>query len=254
MTELAKAVCKLQEGSIEVEGSQSFVKDCLNKIVDQRPNTSELLLEQGLDHAWEWFSLHANQRMQAVNFFLVAAAFLSGAYVSAIHYGEPVVAIFVAAMGASFSLFFNRLEARVRELVKTGEHAMRPAERKLVEGTGIAEFAICDIVENPSIRFTKYSTVINYLHRITGAGFVLGVVYAANRKWGVISGSTPDRYVVVAAIQHVSLAITSTIVMYLAKNMLNADKTHASRLNYVLGSVFGVVGIVAFVAAASRLL
>ena len=27
------------------------------------------------DYAWNWFALHAGQRMQSVNFFLVAASF-----------------------------------------------------------------------------------------------------------------------------------------------------------------------------------
>jgi hypothetical protein len=33
-----------------------------------------------LDHAWNWFNLHAGQRMQTFNFFLIATAFLIAAY------------------------------------------------------------------------------------------------------------------------------------------------------------------------------
>src|SRR4051812_41007057 len=31
-------------------------------------------------YAWNWFALHANQRLQLVNFWLVAVAFLAGAF------------------------------------------------------------------------------------------------------------------------------------------------------------------------------
>ena len=69
-------------------------------ILSDASNDSEsrqFLLEQSIKHAWDWFALHANQRMQGVNFFLLAAAFLTGAYVNATQYGKLSVAIGVAA-------------------------------------------------------------------------------------------------------------------------------------------------------------
>jgi hypothetical protein len=38
------------------------------------------LLKELREHAWSWFSMHAQQRMQTLNFFLIAMAFLAAAY------------------------------------------------------------------------------------------------------------------------------------------------------------------------------
>lgn len=38
------------------------------------------IAERAHEHAWEWFALHATQRMQAFNYFLVGTAFLFAAY------------------------------------------------------------------------------------------------------------------------------------------------------------------------------
>jgi hypothetical protein len=40
------------------------------------------IAKQAREHAWNWFALHATQRMQAFNFFVVATAFLIAAYAS----------------------------------------------------------------------------------------------------------------------------------------------------------------------------
>src|SRR5258705_7826150 len=96
--------------------------------------TQKYILDRGLDHAWQWFTLHATQRMQAVNFFLVATAFLSTAYVAALRF--PVVAIGVSALGTLFSLVFYRFEIRIQELLKAGEKALYPAQRRLADLTG----------------------------------------------------------------------------------------------------------------------
>src|SRR5258708_39837328 len=90
--------------------------------------TQKYAFDRGLDHAWQWFTLHATQRMQAVNFFLVATAFLSTAYVAALRF--PSVAVGVSALGALFSLVFYRFEIRIQELVKAGAKALYPAQQR----------------------------------------------------------------------------------------------------------------------------
>src|SRR5882724_9369201 len=124
--------------------------------------SQEYILEKGMDHAWEWFTLHATQRMQAVNFFLVATAFLSTAFVAALRF--PLVAAGVSALGALFSLVFYRFEIRIQELLKAGEKALYPAQQKLADLTGMQEFKICETVETAGRPFTKYSTVIRALY------------------------------------------------------------------------------------------
>jgi hypothetical protein len=49
------------------------------------------IAKQAREHAWNWFALHATQRMQAFNFFVVATAFLIAAYASLLD-KEPAAA------------------------------------------------------------------------------------------------------------------------------------------------------------------
>ena len=63
-----------------------------------------------LDHAWAWFSLHATQRLQSVNFFLVAIAFLSAAFVTAAKEKMYELASGIAGLAIFTTYFFYRTE------------------------------------------------------------------------------------------------------------------------------------------------
>ena len=53
--------------------------------------------QAALEHAWQWFALHARQRMQCVNFFLVAVAFLAAAFVTGLKDDYYAVAALVGS-------------------------------------------------------------------------------------------------------------------------------------------------------------
>ena len=75
------------------------------------PSDPDEIAKQAREHAWNWFALHATQRMQAFNFFVVATAFLIAAYASILE-KHPGAAAVLAAVGAWLTLWFNRLDAR----------------------------------------------------------------------------------------------------------------------------------------------
>ena len=79
-----------------------------------------------LDHAWAWFSLHATQRLQSVNFFLVATAFLSAAFVTAAKEKMYALAGGIAVLAVLISYVLYRMERRVRSLIHAAEHAIAP--------------------------------------------------------------------------------------------------------------------------------
>src|SRR5437773_1673680 len=81
--------------------------------------------KEALSHAWNWFSLHAAQRLQSFHFFLIATAFLVAAYATLLE-KRPGAAFAVGLLGAWVSFWFNRLERRTKQLVKAGEAALRP--------------------------------------------------------------------------------------------------------------------------------
>jgi hypothetical protein len=134
------------------------------------------------DYAWGWFSLHAEQRMQAVNFFLIAIAFLAASYVSAIVGKYPALAAGIGVVGAFSSFIFYRIERRIRGLIKAAEAALRPIEREMAARSGIEEFKIVEQVEATPKGAWSYHKVFSALYGVVGSGFVLGVFYASLDK------------------------------------------------------------------------
>ncbi len=86
------------------------------------PDPNEIA-KQAREHAWNWFALHATQRMQAFNFFVVATAFLIAAYASILE-KHPAAAAVLALVGAWLTFWFNRLDARSYQLVEAAEDAL----------------------------------------------------------------------------------------------------------------------------------
>ena len=207
--------------------------------------TQTYVLDKGLDHAWQWFTLHANQRMQAVNFFLVATAFLSTAYVAALRF--PVVAMGVSALGTLFSFVFYRFEIRIQELVKAGEKALYPAQQKLADLTGMQEFKICETVETARVPFTKYSTIIRTLYGSAAAGFLMGLTYAIGRVSNE-EGSLP------MIAYRIFVVLAAVAALYLGQRLVARDRTTLNWFQCVIAFALVGAGIFVLVVSAIRLL
>src|SRR6201999_2547464 len=86
-------------------------------------------------YAWNWFALHAGQRLQLVNFWLVAVAFVAAAFVQAVASHLHAVAICVSATGPIASVEFVRLDVRTQQLIQASENALQHFEDQfLAEG------------------------------------------------------------------------------------------------------------------------
>src|SRR6266446_5025035 len=101
--------------------------------------------KQAREHAWNWFALHATQRMQAFNFFMVATAFLMAAYASLLE-KHPVAAAILAAVGAWLAFLFNRLDDRSRQLVDAGENALKVSQANLASLTNNPHLKTLDVM------------------------------------------------------------------------------------------------------------
>jgi hypothetical protein len=134
--------------------------------------------QAALAHAWDWFALHARQRMQCVNFFLVSVAFLAASYVTALTKEFYGVDVGISALGVLISFWFHRLDLRTKELVKAGEAAMKPLEKRLAEAAGVAALEIVMRVDTPGLRRTSYGHVLRMIHWTTLMAFLIGGVYA----------------------------------------------------------------------------
>jgi hypothetical protein len=135
-------------------------------------------LEIALEHAREWQKLHAEQRLRAMDFFLITTAFLTTAYATTLP-TSPRLAIPVAGAGVIISFAFNRMELRAKGLVKRGEEALEPLEDQLAELTGNPMARLVARARH-SMFLTSYAKVFGLLHWVAFLGFSAALLVAVN--------------------------------------------------------------------------
>jgi hypothetical protein len=135
-----------------------------------------------LDHAWNWFNLHAVQRMQTFIFFLVATAFLIAAFAALIE-KLPLPAIAVALVGAWISFWFTRLDSRTRQLIKAGEDVLKTCQASIAKDANMASLEILKAVETPTSDALSYRTIIAVIEWTVVLVFLLAAAYASYRLW-----------------------------------------------------------------------
>jgi len=135
------------------------------------------IAQQAREHAGNWFALHATQRMQAFNFFVVATAFLIAAYASLLD-KEPAAAAVLATIGAWLAFWFNRLDARSRQLVEAGEDALRVSQERLANLADNQSLMILAAVDEPAPGASSYRRVITVIQWTIIALFLLAAIYA----------------------------------------------------------------------------
>jgi len=163
-----------------------------------------------MDHAWSWFALHAAQRLQMLNFWLVAVAFLTAAYVAALKDARPAVASGVAVAGAVLSLCFHRLERRTRQLVRLGEAPLKLLQEQLATQTGIAELQILVAADRDTGRFSSYGDVIRAMQWLIIAAFVVAAVLAPSLSSDDTSRQAPSKPATVRSATTTTLRRTAT--------------------------------------------
>jgi hypothetical protein len=135
------------------------------------------LHKQVLDHAWNWFNLHASQRMQTFNFFLVASAALIAAYASLLekyHWAALVVGL----VGAWISYWFTRLDGRTRQLIEAGENVLKISQAKIEKEAALPSANILETVETAASGASSYRIVIGVIEWTMVVLFILAAAYA----------------------------------------------------------------------------
>jgi len=129
-------------------------------------------------YAWNWFALHSNQRMQLVNFWLVAVAFLGAAFVQARSGDLRSVAAGVCAIGAVASVAFAMLDARTRQLVQVAEAALRRLEHeRAAAGADESMRLVSASHAARSSRVSSYRFVIQGLQIVVAVLFAMACVF-----------------------------------------------------------------------------
>lgn len=144
--------------------------------ISELPEIRKLALE----HGWNWFRYHAEQRLTMIRFYLVIIAASATAFFAAIGpYPE-------AAAGASFfgfvcSLLFWRLDARVSYLIKVGEAAISEQEQFIASECDLKSIDIINRADEKAGRFlTSYSQILRVLYAVTGLGFLGATIFAVS--------------------------------------------------------------------------
>jgi hypothetical protein len=133
--------------------------------------------EVAMNHAWSWFALHSAQRMQMINFYILAMAFLTAGYATVAAAGKYSVAVFIAMGGIAVSGLFNAFDARTRELVRGAE----PALIRLEQEFGDAGFVQMDCASRTHVggrRAPSYRVCVNLLTAAGAIAFAAGFVHA----------------------------------------------------------------------------
>lgn len=108
-------------------------------VTNQPSNYSDIA--NAREHAWQYFALHAEQRMRAFHFFLILSTILIAGSLTATR--EDLLPRYAGALGlyslAFFSFVFWKLDQRSRTLIQTGEAALKAFEALLLAEEGSIE-------------------------------------------------------------------------------------------------------------------
>jgi hypothetical protein len=130
-------------------------------------------------YAWNWFALHSGQRLQLVNFWLVAVAFLATAFVEARASHLYAIACGVCFTGVISSLAFLMLDMRTRRLVHVAERALRYFEEVYVEN-GLDD--VTGLVKEDDrwrkSRIDSYRVIIEGLQLAVAGMFLAAAIYS----------------------------------------------------------------------------
>lgn len=146
---------------------------------------SELSYEkEAFEHLWKYFSLHADQRMKTVNFFIVISGVLIAAIVRA--YTSDNMNWYVSGCSLLVTLLsyiFYRIDCRNKDLIKLSEQALIEWEKQYLSSE---KAECCKLFSNEKIKteqsrtndlYLTYSNALNILFSLVGiAGFLLFLV------------------------------------------------------------------------------
>lgn len=83
------------------------------------------------EYAWNYFSLHADQRLRAFHFYITLSTALVGGYLLLLRYGQTHK--WLAILGfllTFFSFLFSKLDRRTRDMIKHAEDALKFLDSK----------------------------------------------------------------------------------------------------------------------------
>jgi hypothetical protein len=154
------------------------------------------------DYAWDYFELHANQRIASFNFYIAVSGLVTTGLVASFHRAveAPYLGIVLGLLLIAFSYIFWMLDARNRVLVHYGEEALMLREKRIKENALDDKIRIfhreaqeTKDKEDARNRFQRllvpyrYTNCFRAIFLIFMAIGVLGIIASAVETWPVLS-------------------------------------------------------------------
>ncbi len=137
-----------------------------------------------IDHAWNWFKFHAEQRMVLVRFYLIMVGALGAGYASMSGMHDGSIALVIALVGMVVSLLFRRLDLRVSKLIKIGEAVLEKEQLQLYEILKYDEIKIIQRTNEESAgNLTSYRKIFGFMYWSAGFAFLFLGLISLNSIW-----------------------------------------------------------------------
>ena len=104
------------------------------------PRDSLLKPREIQQYLWDYFALHANQRMSVFKFFITLAVFVTATLVAAVVQGHHMVGMWLGLLLVCIAAAFWKLDERTRYLITNSEDALKDMEARYVEGASLQVF------------------------------------------------------------------------------------------------------------------
>jgi len=145
-------------------------------------------------YVWNYFQLHASQRLTTFNFYIVISTLITTGYLATINVnGITIIAILLGFILSLLSFIFWKLDVRNKQMIKNAEEALKYLESITSTPTNRNESKILKIFnyeEEQTNRMKKnksfwpwrnhysYSKCFNTVFAVFGILGLLGTVYA----------------------------------------------------------------------------
>jgi len=138
-----------------------------------------VILQSALTHSQSWFELHANQRQNFLNFFLIAVAFLLNAYVGSLAAHRHILAIVIGVLGATISIGFAAMDLRNRDLTRAGEAAMKAIESRLARELRLPSLCIIEKIDHPRHAWLSHGKIMRAIYIMSALIFTAATIYGS---------------------------------------------------------------------------
>lgn len=123
-------------------------------------NNTSLMESDFLKMVWDYFAIHANQRIQILNFYIVLETFFITGLLTLFQLdGELTAFRFMLCIAIIFfSLVFYALDTRTKTMIKFSEDALKAVEQKYIAKYG-AEIMIFSIEQEKTLYERRWSWI-----------------------------------------------------------------------------------------------